>query len=105
MRPASRTSSETREKKISAPSTPTMSMRRPSTTKGQTGPGGSGRDGLQAFPILPENKQGKQRNEDSVLEIGIAGGADPLQNQAGKNRGIKPSHQEKHRYRLPTGQW
>jgi hypothetical protein len=47
-------------------------------------------ESLQLLAVLPENKQGKEGDEDPVLEVGIVGGTDPLQEKAGENRRVKP---------------
>ena len=59
---------------------------------------------LQLLAVLPENKQSKQGDEDSVLEIRIAMGPDPLQEQAGEDGGVKPGSQQQQHHSLPTGQ-
>jgi hypothetical protein len=53
---------------------------------------------------LPENKQNEEWDEYAVLEIGIAVGADPLENQAGEILGIKPGDEQQQGQSLPTGQ-
>ena len=69
-------------------------MIRPKTTRGS--PVQDGADGIafKFLAVLPENKQSKEGNEDSVLEVRIAVRSDPLQKKTGENAGIKPGEQE-----------
>ena len=52
---------------------------------------------LSVLAVLPENKQSKKGNEDTVREVRIAVRADPLQEKVGENGRVKPSDQQQKR--------